>query len=165
MNRRQGVESAHQEDGRLMSQNNHLIGVWMPGSFEPPEMGGSEETNHAAAAAKSCQSCPTLCYPLDCSPPGSSVHGILQPRILKWVAIPFSRGSSQPRERTQVPCIAGGFFTTSATWEARSNSSLENSLEEGGAGSPFSRRKERWSPSSEGSDQGGGREFSGPENF
>ena len=45
------------------------------------------------------QSCPTLCDPMDCSPPGSSVHGILQARILEWVAIPFSRGSSQPRDQ------------------------------------------------------------------
>ena len=44
------------------------------------------------------QSCPTLCDPLDCSPPGSSVHGTLQARILERVAIPFSRGSSQPRD-------------------------------------------------------------------
>ena len=57
------------------------------------------------------QSCPTLCDPMDCSPPGSSVHGILQARILEWLAIPFSRGSSQPRDQTQVSCIAGGFFT------------------------------------------------------
>ena len=46
------------------------------------------------------QSCPTLCDPVDCSPPGSSVHGILQARILEWVAISFSLGSSQPRDRT-----------------------------------------------------------------
>ena len=45
------------------------------------------------------------------SPPGSSVHGILQARILEWVAIPFSRGSSQPRDQTWVSCIAGRFFT------------------------------------------------------
>ena len=44
------------------------------------------------------QPCPTLCDPRDCSPPGSSVHGILQARILEWVAIPFSRGPSQPRD-------------------------------------------------------------------
>ena len=44
--------------------------------------------------AKSLQSCPTLCDPMDCSPPGSSVHGILQARILEWVAMPSSRGSS-----------------------------------------------------------------------
>ena len=43
------------------------------------------------------QSCPTFCKTLDCSPPGSSVHGILQARILEWVAIPFSKGSSRPR--------------------------------------------------------------------
>ena len=49
---------------------------------------------------------PTLCDPMDCSPPGSSVHGILQARILEWVAIPFSRGSSTPRDQTQVSCIA-----------------------------------------------------------
>ena len=50
--------------------------------------------------------------PHGCSPPGSSVHGILQARILEWVALPFSRGSSWPRDRTRVFCIAGGFFTT-----------------------------------------------------
>ena len=48
------------------------------------------------------QSCPTLCDPMDCHPPGSSVHGILQARILEWVAMPFSRGSSQTRDRTWV---------------------------------------------------------------
>ena len=51
---------------------------------------------------KSLQSCPTLCNPMDCSPPGSSVHGILQARILEWVAMPSSRDSSQPRDQTQV---------------------------------------------------------------
>ena len=56
------------------------------------------------------QSCPTLCDPMDCSLPGSSVHGILQARILEWVAISFSRGSSQPRDQTRVSCIAGRFF-------------------------------------------------------
>ena len=50
----------------------------------------------------SSQSCLTLCDPKDCSLPGSSVHGILQARILEWVAIPFSRGSSQPRDQTWV---------------------------------------------------------------
>ena len=47
------------------------------------------------------QSCPTLCYPMGCSLPGSSVHGIFQARVLEWVAISFSRGSSQPRDQTQ----------------------------------------------------------------
>ena len=54
---------------------------------------------------------PTLCDPMDCSLPDSSVHGILQARILEWVAIPFSRASSQPRDQTWVSCIAGRFFT------------------------------------------------------
>ena len=56
------------------------------------------------------QSCPTLCDPMDCSPPGSAIHGILQASVLEWVAIPFSRGSSQPRDQTQVSRIAGRGF-------------------------------------------------------
>ena len=63
-----------------------------------------------ASVGSAAQSCPTLCDPTDCSSPGSSVHGILQARILEWVAIPFSRGSSQPRDQTQASCIAGRFF-------------------------------------------------------
>ena len=57
------------------------------------------------------QSCPTLCNPMDRSPPGSYVHGILQARILEWVAMPISGGSFQPGDQTQVSPIAGGFFT------------------------------------------------------
>ena len=64
------------------------------------------------------QSCPTLCDPMDCSPLVSSVHRILQARILEWVAIPFSRRSSQPRDWTQVSSIAGRSFTSWATREA-----------------------------------------------
>ena len=64
------------------------------------------------------QLCPTLWDPTDCSLPGFSVHGISQVRIVEWVAIPFSRGSSPPRDRTQVSCLAGRFFIISATWEA-----------------------------------------------
>ena len=62
--------------------------------------------------AVSLQSCPALCDPMDCSPPGSPVHGILQARILEWAAISFSRGSSRPRDQICVSCIADGFFTT-----------------------------------------------------
>ena len=58
------------------------------------------------------QSCLTLCDPMDCSPTGSSVHGILQARIPEWVSILFSRGSYRPRNRTWVSLIAGRFFTT-----------------------------------------------------
>ena len=64
------------------------------------------------------QLCLPVCDPMDCSLPGSSVHGILQAGILKWVAVPFSRGPSWPRDRTQLSCIAGRFFTIWATREA-----------------------------------------------
>ena len=53
----------------------------------------------------------TLCNLMDCSPPGSSVHEILEARILEWVAMPFSGGSSQPRDPTPVSHIVGRFFT------------------------------------------------------
>ena len=59
-----------------------------------------------------------LCEPVDCSPPGSSVHGICQTRILEWVAIPFSRTSFWRRDWTQVSCFAGRFFTIWATRES-----------------------------------------------
>ena len=65
------------------------------------------------------QSFPTPRDPLDCSPPDSSVHGILQARILEWVAIPFLRQLCQPRDWTWVFCIAGRFFTVWATRDAR----------------------------------------------
>ena len=65
------------------------------------------------------QSCLTLCDLMDCSPPGSSVHRILQARILEPVAISFSRRSSWPRDRAWVSCIAGGFFTIWATRQAQ----------------------------------------------
>ena len=61
------------------------------------------------------QLCLTLCDPVDCSPPGSFIHGILHARILEWVAISFSRGSSQPRDWAQVSCIAGRCFNLWAT--------------------------------------------------
>ena len=58
------------------------------------------------------QLCLTLCDPMDCSPPGSSAHGISQARILEWVAMSFSRGSSHPRDQTNISCIAGRLFIT-----------------------------------------------------
>ena len=71
-------------------------------------------------SAKLIQSHLTFCDPIDCSLSGSSVHGILQARILEWVAMPSSRGASQPRDQTHISYVSyiGGFFTTSATWEA-----------------------------------------------
>ena len=76
-----------------------LIGTYyMPGSPSPGMC--------VCARAKLLQSCPTLCDPTDCSPPGFSVHGILQARILEWVAVPSSRRSSRPRDQTCVSYIS-----------------------------------------------------------
>ena len=72
-------------------------------------------------ACSSLQPCPTLCDPMNCSLPGSSVHGILQARILEWVAMSFSRWSSWPRDWPSVFCLLHwqvGSLTTSATWNA-----------------------------------------------
>ena len=75
----------------------------------------------ACMHVKLLQSCLTLCDPMECSPPGSSVHGILQARILEWVAMPpppgifLTQGSNS--SLFVFPGVAGGFFTTSATWE------------------------------------------------
>ena len=71
--------------------------------------------------AKVASSCPTLCDPMD-----YAVHGILQARILEWVAVPFSRGSSQPRDWTQDSSIAGRFFASWAIREAHNYSKLMN---------------------------------------
>ena len=75
----------------------------------------------ARVPAKSLQLCLTLCDPMDCSLPGSSVHGIFQARILEWVAMPFSKGSSPPRDQThfsQVSWLGRQFLYSGATWEA-----------------------------------------------
>ena len=78
---------------------------------------------HAARMhAKLLQSCPTLCDPMNCSPPGSSVLRILQARVLEWIAVPSSTVSSWPRDWTHIlisPALASWFFTTSATWESQ----------------------------------------------
>ena len=71
------------------------------------------------------QSCPTLCDPMDCSPPGSSVHGIFQARVLEWGAIAFSRGSSWPRDQTRVSRIVGRcFYHLSHQGSLATNSSI-----------------------------------------
>ena len=71
---------------------------------------------HPQIHVKGAQSCLTPCDPMDCSPPGSSVRGILKVRILKRVAILFSRASSWPRDWTPVSCITGRYFTI---WDSR----------------------------------------------
>ena len=70
------------------------------------------------------QSCLTLCDPMDCSLSGFSIHGILQARILEWVTISASRGSFQPRDRTQVSRIGGRRFNLWATREAHQKYTL-----------------------------------------
>ena len=69
---------------------------------------------NAAVLCLGAQSCLTLCDPMDCSPPGSSVCWILQARILEQIAMPSSRGSSQTKAQTQVSCIAARYFTDRA---------------------------------------------------
>ena len=71
----------------------------------------SDDTNFLKNESEKGKSCPALCDSMNCSLPGNSVHGILQARILEWVAMPFSRESFRPRDQAQVSCIAGRFFT------------------------------------------------------
>ena len=92
--------SAGLRDGKLHRASDHSC--------------GSKRT----ATTKKESSFHTVFSCIEQLPPGSSIHGILQAGILKWVAMPFSRGSSQPRNWTTVSCIAGGFFTTWVTREA-----------------------------------------------
>ena len=81
--------------------------------------------NQSESESEVTQLCPTLCDPMDCSPPGFSVHGILQARVLEWVAISFSRGSSKPRDRTQVSHIAGRRFNLWATRQVKDDGKLQ----------------------------------------
>ena len=79
-----------------------------------PALAGGFFTTEPLVAVLLTQSCPNLCNPMDYSSLGSSVHGILQARILEWLAITYSSSPSQPRDQTQVSCTAGRFFTISA---------------------------------------------------
>ena len=76
--------------------------------------------------SKVAQSCPTLCDPVDCTLPGSSVHGIFQTIVLEWIAISFSRGSSQTRDWTRVSLIVDRHFTIWATREVKYEESLKD---------------------------------------
>ena len=94
-----------------------LMSPALAGGFFPTSATWETLWNHKKRKWKSL-SCLWLWDLMDCSLPGSSAHWILQARILQWVAIPFSSGSSQPKDRTQVSHIAGGFFVVWATREA-----------------------------------------------
>ena len=95
----------------------------VPGTLKSPQHHRSKSSIlwHSGLEVKwseVAQSCLTLCDPMDCSLTGFSVHGIFQARVLEWVAISFSRGSSWPRDRTWVSGIVGRCFTLWATREA-----------------------------------------------
>ena len=97
-------------------------------------MGEKRQTNLLCAClhAKSLQLYPTLCYPVDCSPPGSSVHGILQARILEWVAMPSSRRCPNPGIKPaslMSPALADRFFTTSVSQEAHGEELLRHQIQ------------------------------------
>ena len=103
-------------------------GVWLPVLFDKGREGarnpprdppwGSACRQGRGQQSEVAQACPTLCDPMDCSLPGSSIHEIFQARVLEWVAISFSRGSSQPRDGTWASRITGRHFTIWATREA-----------------------------------------------
>ena len=88
------VQSLGQKDSleKEMAIHSIILGWEIPQTEEPGRLQSMGLQSEVA------QSCPTLCDPVDCSLPGFSVHGILQPRILEWFTISFSRGSSQPRD-------------------------------------------------------------------
>ena len=108
-----------------------FVTSWTAAHQAPPSMGFSRQEYwsglpfpfpvHESEKCKVAQLCLTLSDPMDCSPPGSSFHGIFQARVLEWVAMPSSRGSSQPRDRAQVLALAGGFFATESPGKPRSH--------------------------------------------
>ena len=102
----------------LRVQNQELLHYLLLSRYESTRyLSGTALGMDTQRESEVAQSCPTLCDPMDCSPPGSSVHGIFQARILELVAISFSRRSSRPRDWTQVSHIVGRRFTIWATRE------------------------------------------------
>ena len=117
----------HGRPGPFLQRVTHLLKK-IAGQWTAEKAGEARETGQlilSAGQSKVTQSCPTLCDPMDCSLSGSSVHGIFQARVLEWIAIFFSRGSSRPRNRTRVSRVAGRRFTVWATREASGKSSKE----------------------------------------
>ena len=107
---------SHREEGEKLNWGSAgaLVGLEKRNDYLKSPAKGLEYC-YCCLVAKFCQ---VFCNPVDCSQSSSSIHGISQARILEQVAIPFSRGSSLPTDRTRVSCIAGRFFTFSATREA-----------------------------------------------
>ena len=101
-----------------MKHLNNLVvnfSVWVLNFSSDLWVRCSEMPHNTMCESEVAQSCPTLCVPMDCSLPGSSVHGIFQAIILEWIAISFSRGSSQPRDQTRVSLVVDRRFTVWAT--------------------------------------------------
>ena len=102
--------------------------VWPWAARPPPTVGQVILvcSSREKVTVKIAQSRPTLWDAMDCSPPASCIHGILQTGILEWVAVPFYRGSSQPTDWTLVSLIAGRFFTSWAPREALEDAALSS---------------------------------------
>ena len=110
-----------------MATHSSILARKIPWTEEPSRLQfmGSQRVRHdwahtcthAHSESEVAQSCRSLCDPMDCSLPRSSVHGILQARILELVAISFSKGFSRPRDQTRISCIVGRHFTVWATRE------------------------------------------------
>ena len=99
------------EDRSYWLNGTLILGIW--NRSHHPWLLPSSAPERECVHANLFQSCPTLCDPMDCSPPAVSVYGILQARVLEWVAVPSSRGSSPSSDRTCISCgpwITGRFF-------------------------------------------------------
>ena len=111
----------HKGDRILSHKSKHIMSAPHESQLRKRERKGRinrKKGGKQRRKVKVAQLCPTLYDPMDCGQAGSSVHGILQARILEWVAMPFSRGSSQSRDGTRVSCTGGGFSTIWTTREA-----------------------------------------------
>ena len=84
---------------------------WVGAQYATGDQWRNNSRKNEESESEVAQSSPTLCNPMDCSPPGPSVHGVFQARVLEWVAISFSRGSSRPRDQTRVSHVIGRCFT------------------------------------------------------
>ena len=117
-----------------LPQGPELLGFTLAG-FSHSFLGSTASLSWLCTEIMRCgeaaQSCPTLCNPMNCSLPGSSVHGIFQARTLEWVAISFSRGSSWPRSQNQVSHIVGRHFTVLATREANKKAPKKEEKQQG----------------------------------
>ena len=107
---RMGRDSRQGESAKLYSGKTDYFRYAPSGGSWHRRVAGNLTQKQGCFVAKSC---PTFCDPMDCSPPGSSLHGISQARLLEWVAISFCRGSSRPRDQPMSSALAGGYLPLS----------------------------------------------------